>query len=63
MKPNNKQKLSYSKKSNYIIEYRLNGISGFLLSKKNLPTFEDAQVERETLIKMGATEALIKKNQ
>lgn len=55
------QKSSNNKKSVYIIEYRLDGVNGFLLSKKNLTTFEEAKEEREKLIKQGATEALIKK--
>lgn len=61
MKPTRYQKSSSNQKSNYTVEYRIDGVTGFLLSKKNLSTFEEAQKEREDLIRMGASEALIKR--
>lgn len=45
----------------YFVEYRRDGLSGFFLSNKKYQTFEEAKEERERLIGLGATEALIKK--
>jgi hypothetical protein len=45
----------------YFVEYRRDGLSGFFLSNRKYQTFEEAKEERERLINLGATEALIKK--
>lgn len=48
-------------KNNFVIEYRRSGVSGFLIFKGKLNSFEEAQKQRDILIASGATEALIKK--
>jgi hypothetical protein len=45
----------------YFVEYKKENFSGFFISERKHKTFEEAQKEREKLILLGATEALIKK--
>jgi len=48
--------------SEYYIEYRLEKNGQLLFIKENLNNLDKAMRERENIIKLGAYEALVKKN-